>query len=174
MKRTIPSLFTILLVAVGLAATGCSDSDDPAPNPINAPMAMNIVETAVAAGSFSTLVTAVETAGLAETLSNPGPYTVFAPTDAAFAKLPAGTVESLLQPENRDTLIAILTYHVVPDGLNSGLVLSRSSLPTVQGGSLSVSTQGSSAFINDAQIIQVDIEASNGIIHVIDTVLIPN
>jgi uncharacterized surface protein with fasciclin (FAS1) repeats len=122
----------------------------------------DIVDTAVAAGSFNTLVTAVKAAGLAETLKGDGPFTVFAPSDEAFAKLPAGTLEGLLA--DKEKLVEVLKYHVVPGRLDSGTVVSMTNLPTAQGGKLPVSS---------LKIAQTDIETSNGIIHVIDEVLIP-
>ena len=131
----------------------------------------NIVETAVAAGRFETLVAAVGAAGLADALQAEGPFTVFAPTDEAFAALPEGTVESLLRPENRGQLTTILTYHVVPGRLSAGDVLSRSSLTSLAGQRLPVSV--GSVRVGDASIVQTDIGCSNGIIHVIDQVLIP-
>jgi uncharacterized surface protein with fasciclin (FAS1) repeats len=130
----------------------------------------DIVDTAVAAGSFNTLVTAVKAAGLVDVLKSKGPFTVFAPTDDAFAKLPAGTVESLLQ--NKEKLTAILTYHVVPGKLMASDVVGSKSLKTVQGQSLSVNTSGG-ARVDDANIVKTDIVTSNGVIHVIDSVVIP-
>ncbi|AHM03163.1 Sensory subunit of low CO2-induced protein complex, putative [Roseibacterium elongatum DSM 19469] len=133
---------------------------------------MNIVETAVDAGSFTTLVAAVEAAGLVDTLSGEGPFTVFAPTDEAFAALPEGTVESLLMEENRDQLVAILTYHVVPGAVMSGDLSDGMMAETVQGSDITVSL-GDSVMINDATVTAADIEASNGVIHVIDSVIMP-
>jgi uncharacterized surface protein with fasciclin (FAS1) repeats len=132
---------------------------------------MTIVETAVAAGSFSTLVAAVEAAGLAETLSGPGPFTVFAPTDSAFAKLPKGTVEKLLKDPEK--LAAILTYHVVTGKVTAGDVAGMKSAKTVQGQDLRFDTS-SGVKVNQARVITPDIMASNGVIHVIDEVLLPN
>jgi uncharacterized surface protein with fasciclin (FAS1) repeats len=134
----------------------------------------DIVETAIAAGSFETLVAAVKAAGLVETLQGDGPFTVFAPTDEAFAKLPAGTVESLLKPENRDKLIAVLTYHVVPGRLMAKDVVGEKYLKSVQGQKIKVSLKGDSAMVDDARIVKTDIETSNGVIHVIDSVILPN
>jgi uncharacterized surface protein with fasciclin (FAS1) repeats len=131
----------------------------------------DIVDTAVAAGSFNTLVAAVKAAGLVDTLKSPGPFTVFAPTDDAFAKLPEGTVEALLN--DKEKLTAILTYHVVPGKMMAADVVSKSSLKTVQGQSLQVSTSDG-AKVNNANIIKTDIQTSNGVIHVIDTVVLPN
>jgi len=133
---------------------------------------MNIVETAVGAGSFTTLVAAVEAAGLVETLSGEGPFTVFAPTDDAFAALPEGTVESLLQPENRDQLVAILTYHVVPGAVMSGDLSDGMTATTVQGGHQTVDLDDG-VKINDATVTTADIEATNGVIHVVDSVILP-
>lgn len=130
----------------------------------------NIVETAVEAGSFTTLVAAVQAAGLADVLSNGGPFTVFAPTDEAFAKLPEGTVESLLS--DPEALANILTYHVVEGRVMAADVIGLSSAPTLQGSEVSIDSSNG-VMINNATVIQADIETSNGIIHVIDTVLIP-
>jgi uncharacterized surface protein with fasciclin (FAS1) repeats len=132
----------------------------------------DVVDTAVDAGTFSTLVAAVQAAGLAETLKGEGPFTVFAPTDDAFAKLPAGTVEDLLKPENKDKLTAILTYHVVPGKVMSGDLTNDMKAATVQGGEVTIMTEGG-VKVNDATVTQADIEASNGVIHVIDTVIMP-
>ncbi len=129
-----------------------------------------IVDVAVQAGKFNTLVEAVKAAGLVETLSGEGPFTVFAPTDEAFAKIPAETLQAVLN--NREQLTAILTYHVVPGKLMASDVVRSSQLQTVQGQSLTVSTEGG-VRVNDANVIQTDIEADNGVIHVIDTVLMP-
>ncbi len=133
----------------------------------------DIVETAVAAGQFNTLVTAVTAAGLVETLKGKGPFTVFAPTDAAFAKLPAGTVESLLKPENKEKLTQILTYHVVPGKVMvADLKGKKMDVVTVEGSELSIdATDG--VMVNNAKVIKSDVEASNGVIHVIDAVLMP-
>ncbi len=135
--------------------------------------AADIVETAVAAGSFKTLTAALTAAGLVDTLKGAGPFTVFAPTDDAFAKLPAGTVESLLKPENKAQLTAILTYHVVPGKVMSKDIAGKKLEPaTVQGGKLKIdATMG--VKINDATVTKADIAASNGVIHVIDKVLMP-
>lgn len=132
----------------------------------------DIVDTAVAAGNFETLVAAVEAAGLVDTLKGEGPFTVFAPTDEAFAALPEGTVESLLQPENRDQLIAILTYHVVPGAVMSGDLEDGMMAATVEGSQVTFSL-ADGAMVDGANIVQADIEASNGVIHVIDAVIMP-
>ena len=136
--------------------------------------AANIVETAVAAGQFKTLAAALEAAGLIDALTGEGPFTVFAPTDEAFAKLPAGTVESLLKPENKEKLKSILLYHVVPGSVTAKQVtkLNGRTVKTLEGGSIKVSSmQG--VTVNDARVTKTDIHASNGVIHVIDTVLMP-
>jgi uncharacterized surface protein with fasciclin (FAS1) repeats len=135
--------------------------------------AADIVDTAVSAGSFKTLVAAVQAAGLAETLKGPGPFTVFAPTDEAFAKLPAGTVEDLLKPENKDKLVAILTYHVVPGKVMAADVTGKETkAKSVQGGEITVNgTDG--VTVDGAKVTQADIAADNGVIHVIDMVIMP-
>ena len=132
----------------------------------------DIVDTAVAAGNFETLVAAVEAAGLVDTLKGEGPFTVFAPTDEAFAALPEGTVESLLQPENRDELVSILTYHVVPGAVMSGDLEDGMMAATVEGSQVTFSLSDG-AMVDGANIVQADIEASNGVIHVIDAVIMP-
>ena len=133
----------------------------------------DIIDTAVAAGSFKTLAAALGAAGLVDTLKGPGPFTVFAPTDAAFAKLPAGTVESLLKPENKDKLASILTYHVVAGKVTAADVVKLSEAKTVNGKMLKVKVNGSKVMINDAKVTTADIAASNGVIHVIDSVVLP-
>lgn len=135
-------------------------------------MKKDIVDTAAEAGSFSTLLAAAEAAGLVETLKGEGPLTVFAPTDDAFAALPEGTVDSLLLPENKDQLTAILTYHVVPGAVKSTDLSDDMTAATVQGGEITVDL-GDKVMINDATVVTPDIEASNGVIHVIDKVLMP-
>lgn len=136
--------------------------------------AADIVDTAVSAGSFKTLVAAVEAAGLVETLKGEGPFTVFAPTDEAFARLPAGTVEDLLKPENKEKLVAVLTYHVVAGKVMSGDVAGKkTTAKTVQGSTINVNGMNG-VRINDAMVTQANIGADNGVIHVIDRVLIPN
>jgi len=136
-------------------------------------MKKDIVDTAVNAGSFNTLVTAVKSADLVETLKGKGPFTVFAPTDDAFAKLPAGTIETLLKPENRDKLQSILTYHVVPGKVMAGDVVKLDSATTVNGKDLDIRMNGVSVMIAGAKVIKTDILCSNGVIHVIDTVMLP-
>ena len=139
----------------------------------SAAKAADIVDTAIAAGSFKTLVTAVKAAGLVETLKGKGPFTVFAPTDEAFAKLPAGTVENLLKPENKNQLVAILTYHVVSGKVMSkDLAGKKTMAKSVEGGEISIdATDG--VKVDNAKVVKADIEASNGVIHVIDAVIMP-
>ena len=133
----------------------------------------DIVDTAIAAGSFNTLVAAVQAAGLVDTLKSPGPFTVFAPTDGAFAKLPAGTVDSLLLPENKDQLVAILTYHVLPgQTLAADLAGQRLSVATVNGANVHIDGRNG-VKVEKATVTQADILTSNGVIHVIDRVLLP-
>lgn len=134
----------------------------------------DIVDTAVAAGSFQTLAKALQAAGLVSTLKGPGPFTVFAPTDEAFAKLPAGTLDDLLKPENKEKLRAILTYHVIPGKVTSAKVMTLSSAKTVNGQEVKITTMGGNVMVNNARVVQADIVASNGVIHVIDTVILPN
>lgn len=135
--------------------------------------AADIVDTAVSAGSFKTLVAAVQAAGLVETLKGKGPFTVFAPTDEAFAKLPAGTVEMLLKPENKAKLQSVLTYHVVPAKVMAGDIKpGEQMVGTVQGGKLAVKSAGG-VMVNDAKVVKADIAADNGVIHVVDKVILP-
>jgi len=133
----------------------------------------NIVDTAVSAGSFKTLTAALEAAGLVGTLEGKGPFTVFAPTDQAFAKLPAGTVESLLKPVNKQKLTALLTYHVVAGDVKAADVVKLSSAKTLNGQSVTIKVVGGKVLINGATVVKADIAATNGTIHVIDTVLMP-
>ena len=136
--------------------------------------AADIVDTAVSAGQFQTLVAAVTAADLVDTLKSDGPFTVFAPTDEAFAKLPAGTVEDLLKPENKDQLVAVLTYHVVPGKImSSDIAGKKAKVQTVQGSKLNVDAFNG-VKVDEATVIAADIQASNGVIHVIDTVVLPN
>jgi uncharacterized surface protein with fasciclin (FAS1) repeats len=160
---------SILFVALAAFAVGAN-----ADHHKEKAMTSDIVDTAVAAGQFETLAAALTAAGLVDTLKGDGPFTVFAPTDAAFAKLPEGTVESLLKPENRDQLIAILTYHVVPGKVAAKDVVSLKSARTVNGEEVSIAVTGGNVQIDSANVTATDIEASNGIIHVIDAVILPN
>jgi uncharacterized surface protein with fasciclin (FAS1) repeats len=135
----------------------------------------DIVHTALAAGSFKTLAAALQAADLVDTLKGPGPFTVLAPTDEAFAKLPAGTVESLLKPENKAKLAAVLGYHVIPGKFTAAQVvqLNGKSVKTVEGSTAAVKLSGGSVMINDARVVKTDIPCTNGVIHVLDTVLLP-
>ena len=133
----------------------------------------DIVDVAVSAGQFNTLAAALKAADLVETLKGDGPFTVFAPTDEAFAKLPAGTLEHLLMPENRDQLVAILTYHVIPGKVYAADVVKLDSATTVNGADVSIKVSDSGVAVNDANVVKTDIKASNGVIHVIDTVILP-
>lgn len=150
-----------MVAVIVLASTGVRASD------------YDIVDTAVSAGSFKTLVAAVKAAGLVDTLKGKGPFTVFAPTDAAFAKLPEGTIETLLKPENKSKLVSILTYHVLPGKVGAGDIAGKKiSVSTVEGSMIAVdATKG--VKINDANVVTADVAASNGVIHVIDTVIMP-
>ena len=134
----------------------------------------NIVETAVQSGKFNTLVAALKAAGLVNTLNGKGPFTVFAPSDTAFSKLPAGTVDGLLKPENKAKLVSILAYHVIPGKIMSGDIAGKKiSVKTVQGSEISVDAMYG-VKINDSNVVSADIAATNGVIHVIDKVLMPN
>lgn len=133
----------------------------------------DIVDVAVSAGQFNTLAAALEAAGLVETLKGEGPFTVFAPTDDAFARLPAGTVDHLLKPENRDELIAILTYHVVPGKVYAADVVKLDSATTVNGADVTIMAGSDGVTVDDANVVKTDIAASNGVIHVIDNVILP-
>jgi uncharacterized surface protein with fasciclin (FAS1) repeats len=154
-------------VVTALGATGCDDSDS------SPPPAKDIVATASAAGTFQTLVAALGAADLSATLASPGPFTVFAPTDAAFAKLPAGTVDDLLKPENKATLQAVLKYHVVSGDVRAAQVVTLTHATTLEGADVAISVSGSTVKVNDATVTATDVVASNGVIHVIDTVLLP-
>jgi len=162
---------TAMLTAALVTASACSTMDNVAEKV--GMKSGDIVDTAVAAGSFNTLVAAVEAAGLVDTLKGEGPFTVFAPTDEAFAALPAGTVESLLEPANEDKLQAILTYHVIPGKVLAADIAGKTmSVDTVNGQAIQIdATNG--VMINDATVTTADVEASNGVIHVIDKVLLP-
>lgn len=133
----------------------------------------DIVDTAVAAGQFTTLAKALQAAGLVDTLKGKGPFTVFAPTDDAFAKLPSGALDDLLKPENKEKLKAVLLYHVVAGKVPAAKVIKMKSAKTVNGQEVTISTSGGKVMVNDATVVKADVMASNGIIHVIDTVLMP-
>ncbi len=134
----------------------------------------DIVDTAVAAGSFNTLAAALKAADLIDTLKGAGPFTVFAPTDDAFKKLPAGTVEDLLKPENKSKLQAILTYHVVSGKVTKKQVLTLKSAKTVNGADVKIAVSAAGVMVNNAKVVKTDIMTTNGVIHVIDTVLLPH
>ena len=163
MKNRFAKLAMAAVAAVGLTAGAMS---------VRA-AEKDIVDTAVSAGQFETLAAALGAAGLVETLKGPGPFTVFAPTDAAFAKLPAGTVENLLKPENKDQLVAILTYHVVPGKVMASDVVKVDQAKTVNGKMIMVKTGAGGVMVNDAKVTATDIATSNGVIHVIDSVILP-
>jgi transforming growth factor-beta-induced protein len=160
MKRIIRSSFAALaLVAMATLPAQTQTKD--------------IVDTAVGAGNFKTLAAALQAAGLVDTLKGSGPFTVFAPTDEAFAKLPAGTVENLLKPENKAQLQAVLTYHVVPGKVMAAQVTKMNSAKTVQGQNVSIQVVDGKVKIDNATVVTADVAASNGVIHVIDTVILP-
>ncbi|MEM8951601.1 MAG: fasciclin domain-containing protein [Pseudomonadota bacterium] len=169
-------LRTLALVSL-LALGACAATSDVQPTAAVKPAAavkMDIVETAVAADDFNTLVAAVQAAGLVETLQSDGPFTVFAPTDAAFEALPAGTVEDLLKPENKDQLVAVLTYHVVPGKvMSSDLAGQAIDAETVQGTTVAIDATGDGVNVDGASVVAADVEASNGVIHIIDAVILP-
>lgn len=176
MDRLRSSLVALTFIAplVG-AVVGCDSdpqNDNGNPDAAAAPT-KDIVETAQSAGMFNTLITAVTAADLVTTLKGPGPFTVFAPTDAAFAKLPAGTVDELLKPENKAMLQAVLTYHVVAGKVLAADVVKLSTATTVQGKAVTITVTGSAVKVNDANVVQTDIVAKNGVVHVIDSVLLP-
>jgi transforming growth factor-beta-induced protein len=183
MKRTKLALSVLLVLAFALAA--CAPAATPAPTAMPQPTSMpdptatpapalsDIVDTAVADGRFTTLVAAVQAAGLVDTLKGEGPFTVFAPTDEAFAKLPAGTLDELLKPENKQKLTDILLYHVVSGKVMASDVAGMTSASTVLGKDITIKADMGNVYINDAKVILTDIETSNGVIHVIDSVLLP-
>lgn len=158
--RRILVVAPLVAAALGVAVNAQTPSKD-------------IVDTAVAAGSFKTLAAALQAADLVGTLKGTGPFTVFAPTDEAFAKLPAGTVENLLKPENKAKLVAVLTYHVVPGAVTAAQVTKLPSAKTVNGGSLTIAAMGGKVTVDNATVSKADVMASNGVIHVIDTVVLP-
>ena len=159
LRRVAAVAATVIGIAVGSASAYAADKD--------------IVDTAVAAGQFKTLAAALTAAGLVETLKGPGPFTVFAPTDAAFGKLPAGTLDTLLKPESKAKLTEILTYHVVAGKVMATDVVKLKEAKTVNNAMIAVKVDGGNVLINNAKVTTADIGASNGVIHVIDTVLLP-
>jgi uncharacterized surface protein with fasciclin (FAS1) repeats len=158
--------FTLRLVVVGLTLGLSSAHAQQAPK--------DIVDTAVAAGSFKTLAKALQAAGLVDTLKGAGPFTVFAPTDEAFAKLPAETLNDLLKPENKTKLQRILTYHVVPGRVSSSEVVKLRSTKAVSGHTIGIETRAATVLVDGARVVKTDVAASNGLIHVIDTVMLPD
>ncbi len=171
-KKT-SGVFVAIALATGLAACAQSNANESAMSKQQMAKA-DIVDTAVSAGKFNTLVAAVQAADLVDTLKSPGPFTVFAPTDEAFDKLPAGTVETLLKPENKDKLIQILTYHVVSGKvMSSDIAGKKLDAGSVEGSKLTINAQDGGVMINDASVVAADVESSNGVIHIIDTVLLP-
>ena len=157
-------ILTVAILTIFLSASALIAGSQPK---------MDIVDTAVSAGSFNTLVAAVQAADLADTLKGEGPFTVFAPSDDAFAKLPAGTLEDLLKPENKDKLAAILTYHVVSGKVMAKDVMTMKEAKTVNGESVMISMDANTVMVDNAKVVQADIECTNGVIHVIDTVILP-
>jgi len=170
MKR----IAVVLLVVASLA--GCRSSMDSSMDSSTNPSSqgnMTIAEVAMSTGMHGTLVAALKAAGLDGMLMNDGPYTVFAPTDEAFAKLPEGTVEMLLRPENREKLRAVLSYHVVPGNVSAKQVMGMTSAKTANGAMLRIGMMGDGVMINDSNVVKADVKASNGTVHVIDSVLMP-
>ena len=173
MRTLFTATAALALLAAPAFADGQAKTDHHASSDHHA-MQADIVDTAVNAGSFNTLVAAVQAAGLEDTLRGDGPFTVFAPTDEAFAALPEGTVESLLMPENRDQLVAILTYHVVAGEYMSGDLAGQTlSVETVQGDTVDIDATGDNVMVDGATVIMADVDASNGVIHVINEVIMP-
>ena len=173
-------MLTSIAISLMLASAPLAAQATPATKPATKPAATataaaksTIVETAVAAGSFKTLVAAVQAAGLVDTLNGAGPFTVFAPTDEAFAKLPAGTLEMLLKPENKAKLAAILTYHVVPGAVKAADVVKLKNAGTVNGQRVDIKVDGAKVQVDGANVVTTDIACSNGVIHVIDSVILP-
>lgn len=175
-------VFSVALIAVVSFSVVASAQNCKSQSHVSAPATQevaqktemkDIVDTAAGAEAFKTLVAAVKAADLVDVLKSEGPFTVFAPTNEAFAKLPEGTVESLLQPENREKLIAILKYHVVAGKVMSGDVVKLDSAKTVQGQEVAIQVEDGTVMINNAKVVKVDVECTNGVIHVIDTVILP-
>ncbi|MBX7222227.1 MAG: fasciclin domain-containing protein [Blastocatellia bacterium] len=172
------SLFSLVLLGTPAAAQSCGKHQAQTKSAhvqkasYRTSATPDIVDTAVA-GGFTTLVSAIKAAGLVDTLRGNGPFTVFAPTDEAFAKLPKGTLESLLKPENKDQLVKILTYHVVAGKVTAEQVVKLKDAKTVQGGKINIKVAGNKVKVNDATVTKTDIMTGNGVIHVIDTVLLP-
>jgi len=167
MKMKLAGMFVVALLLAGSSVVGNNNAFADHHN-------KDIVDTAVAAGSFETLAAALGAAGLTDTLKGKGPFTVFAPTDDAFAKLPEGTVDSLLKPENKEKLISILTYHVIPGKVVSSEVVNLNSAKTVNGKEVKIGLKDGKVMVDNAYVVKADIESSNGVIHVIDRVIIPD
>ena len=161
-------MLILLLVGLLVSQIGCNEAARK-----HSMWQKDVVDTAVGAGDFTTLVTAIKAADLVDTLKGKGPFTVFAPTDEAFAKLPSGTVENLLKPENKQKLSSILTYHVVPGKVMASDVVNLSHAKTVNGQSLMINTSHGVVMVDNAKVIKTDIGCSNGVIHVIDAVVLP-
>lgn len=170
--KTMKILALIMLPVMILAITGCSDDDDSnIMAPSKQPQTMDIVETAISAGNFSTLVTALQAAELVDALRGEGPFTVFAPTDDAFAALPEGLLNDLLN--DKEALTSVLTYHVIAGNVKAEDVVKESSFPTLNGQSFEVKVMDGNVMIDNATVITTDIICSNGVIHVIDAVIVP-
>ena len=172
MKAKMNFVFGMLLLLAGgllFSQIGCHSEEAKQAEP-----RMDVVDTAISAGDFSTLVAALKAADLVQTLKGEGPFTVFAPTDEAFEKLPNGTLDSLLQPENKAQLSSILTYHVVPGKVMASDVVKLTSAKTVNGQSVSIGVSGNAVMVDAANVVQTDIDCSNGVIHVIDAVILPD
>ena len=170
-------ILVCVLLSLAFVALGCrqreAETEDSA-SPAEMVAQKDIVATAVEAGDFETLAAALTAADLVETLKGTGPFTVFAPTDAAFAKLPAGTLESLLLPQSKQKLTSILTYHVVPGKVMAADVVGLTEAKTVNGQSLTINTDAGAVRVDEANVVKTDIECSNGVIHVIDAVVLPD
>jgi uncharacterized surface protein with fasciclin (FAS1) repeats len=171
--KILASALTAAILAIGTSTANAEGISYGTTTGVAPKAKADIVDTAVGAGQFKTLAAALKAADLVATLKGPGPFTVFAPTDEAFAKLPAGTVENLLKPENKAKLTAILTYHVVPGAVKAEQVKKLDQAKTVNGAMVKVTTKGGKVTINDATVVKADTPASNGIIHVIDKVILP-
>ncbi|AZG71464.1 fasciclin domain-containing protein [Shewanella livingstonensis] len=164
MLKKISTILTLIVASLAFSSVSYAEHHG---------MKKDIVDVAAENGSFTTLVAAVKAAGLVETLKGKGPFTVFAPTDDAFAKLPEGTIEMLLKPENKDKLVAVLTYHVVAGKVLAADVVKLDSATTVEGQTITIEVKDGNVMVNNAKVIMADVNASNGVIHVIDTVLLP-
>lgn len=171
MKKTATATVAVLALAVSIATPARAEHPKGSEHPAKAAASMDIVDTAVAAGSFNTLATALKAASLVDTLKGKGPFTVFAPTDDAFKKLPAGTLEKLLA--DKAQLTKVLTYHVVAGKVMAADVVKLSEAKTVEGSMVKITVGKAGVKVNDANVVKTDIGASNGVIHVIDSVILP-